>query len=242
MSARYFALIALGLLFFGCTAQPTQKDVMLASLEKAGKLVSLSTELEMNVTSATQDGSTYATASISQKMSGKKIRADMKITGISALDGVELRSYTLENGSYICGKTDSWDCVQTNASRQFSGEAASGPAAFAETSRKLLNAGALEFIGAAQEKEIAGRMCTRISARINYTKASEVAPEIFPNGAKNALISQCLDAETGIALSGKLAIEEETQEGGVAASQFEFQVSQLSPNIQIPDDTFSHPT
>ncbi len=240
MSTRYIALLALGLLLLGCSVQPSPKDVLLKSLEKSAKLGSLFTELEMNVTSVSSGVPSTASALITQHLSGKKIRADMNISGMPGLEGIELRAYTLENGSYICGKTDSWECVEVNSSLK-ADEASSGPVSFTENSRKLLNADALEFIGGVENRDAAGRKCNFISARINYTKAREALPEMLPEGVKSAQISQCLDEETGIALIGKLVVEEDTGNGGVAVSQLEFTVRRLEPNAQIPQEAFALP-
>ena len=242
MSSRYIILLALAFLLLGCSARPSPKDVLLRSLEKSEKLSSLSTELEMNLTSVSSGVPTSASALVTQYLSKNRMRADMNISGVPGFEGIELRAYTLENGSYICGKTAQWDCIPMNSTSQLGeAEAASGPMAFSQRSRKLLNADALEFLSGVESREAIGRKCSFVSARINYTKAREAEPGLFPEGVKNAQMSQCLDEETGIALTGNLVVEENTDNEGIVVSQLEFAVIRFEPNQPIPEETYSLP-
>ncbi len=241
MSSRYLALFALALLLFGCSSGPSPKEVMLKSIEKAEKMSSIYVELDMNVTTASSDGASIASATVAQWVSGERSRSDIHISGVAGLEGVALRVYSLANGSYVCGKTDAWDCVQLSNGSSLSGEVAEGPFSFTERSRKLLSADALEFTGGVEALEIAGRKCSLVSAKINYTKAQGVDPQSFPNGITGAFISQCLDDETGIALMGKTTIEEGTAESGTAVSQLDMMVKRIEPNAGIQEDVFDLP-
>ncbi|MFH1470361.1 MAG: hypothetical protein ABIF01_01295 [Candidatus Micrarchaeota archaeon] len=236
MNPRYFVFIALGILLLGCASQSSPKEMLARALEKSESVTSLYSEIEMNVTTVVQGSPNAVSAYITQRMSAGKIRSDISITGMPELEGTELRSYALQNGSYICGKTDSWDCIQADSVGE-AGEAAAGMAAFAKRTRMLLEADALEFTDSPKITEIEGRKCTFLSARINYTKARESLPDILPEGVKSAAISQCLDEETGIALQGALIVEEEN-----ALSQITFLVKKLEPNGIISEEEFSLPT
>jgi hypothetical protein len=241
MGSRFIAVLALAAMLFGCASVQSPKDVVLSALDKSEKLNSLSADIVINMTAATQDGAVFSSGTVTQLISGARSRIDLSLAGVPELEGTDLRVYSLENGTFLCGKTDAWDCYAINGSIGIAGEAARGLGPIAEGGRKLLNSGAIEFIGGAESREVAGRKCTLISAKINYTKAREAEPVIAPSNLRSATVSQCLDDEAGIALLGAYTIEEETIDGGVAVTKLEMQVMRFEPNAQIPEEVFELP-
>ena len=243
MSSRYALLLALVLLLLGCVSQPSPKDAMLSSIEKTSKLGSVVAEMELNFTVSSSDGASAGKAEITQYIRGDRTRSDLAISGIPGFEGVPLRAYSLDNGSYMCSKGETWECMEFEKDLGLAGEASSGFGWFNEKSRALMNSSAIEFIGGVEKREVAGRPCSFISARINYSKAGEQLPLGLPKNLKSAAFSECLDDETGIALSGSMLIETDggSEGTGGIVSQLDLYVAKLEPNATISDNIFELP-
>lgn len=238
MSPRYLIPLALVFLMFGCPSQPGPRDAVSSALDRMSAVDSMVVTLDMNLTSSSLAGTTYGSAKVTQYVLYGISRSDMKVSGVPGLEDVDLRLYSLENGSYLCGKAYDWYCLEVNSS-SWVGSGVAGLDGMSGRGRKLLDSGALQFIGGIERQEVNGRPCTLVSANINYSKVNEPWAEDLKN-VRNAVISECLDDETGIPLREKLVTETVT-ENGLELSQTEFQVSSLEVNATVQDAMFQLP-
>jgi hypothetical protein len=238
MSSRIAVLLFAFVLFLGCTSPATPKEAMLSSLNTASALQSLQSETLMNFTFYSGSSIAYAQAKITQYSKGSKTRSDMSITGIPELEGMDVRAYSNEGGSFVCAKEENWTCVELLSDQgQIPMHTFSQ---LSENGKKLIESGAISFLGNAEKSAVAGRECTVVSGTIEYEKA-KVTLDSLPTNLKLASFSQCLDSETGVALSGKLVLEGETDLGERAASVSDMQVLSLQPNAPIDDAVFVLP-
>ncbi|MFH1448511.1 MAG: hypothetical protein ABIG39_06630 [Candidatus Micrarchaeota archaeon] len=243
MISRYIFILVLMALVFGCTNAPEPKDVMLSSIEKSAKLKSLITDLTMNMTVLSQATTSIITTDIVQYKLDKMTRTDIIVKGVPQLEGVEMRVYSIEEGTYLCGKKDEWDCLSFGGDIGLTGEGFGGAQDWEGMSRGIVESDAFEFVGGVERLEISGRPCWLVSARIDYSKASSFLN--FSQDVKNVTLSQCLDDETGVALSGRIVTEMTggpgSEDGGILINQIDMYVNQLNVNATISDSTFELP-